>query len=149
REARTELYNVMCNWLGDLDYTGTSLNLARMDQTNLVVALGYVHRFKKGGAHLSLNGHYTHFVGRGLQNLTARDTDAGWAFLRDFGFDTDFQQDIEIFTGQVDFATPLGSVSLETGAKLSSIASDNRMDYFNFNGSSAAVDADRSDHFRY
>lgn len=149
REERTELSNAMYDGQGALDSTGTSLNLAEMERTNLAFDLSYVHRFKKEGAQLSLNGHYTHFEGSGHQSLASTYTDAGDNFLRDFGFDADFGQDIEILTGQVDFATPIGSVSLEAGAKLSSIASDNRVDYYNFNGSSATVDADQSDHFLY
>ena len=149
REELTVLSNVMSNGVGALDSTGTSLNRAGMDRTNLAFDLSYVHRLKKEGARLSVNGHYTHFDGSGFQSLASRYTDADGTFIRDFGFDTDFRQDIEIFTGQLDYATPIGSVSMETGAKISSIDSGSRVDYFNFNGNSAAVDADRSDHFLY
>src|SRR5690606_31987982 len=127
REERTELSNRMTHGMGVLDSTGTSLNQARMEQTNLAFDLSYVHRLKKKGTRFSLNGHYTHFDGSGQQSLVSRYTDTDGAFLRDFGFDTDFGQEIEIYTGQLDYATSIGSVSLETGAKLSSIASDNRV----------------------
>lgn len=141
--------NAMRNAMGVLDSTGSSLNETRLDHTNLAFDLSYVHRFKKEGAHLKVNGHYTHYDGSSFQSLASEYRDGGGTFLRDFGFDSDSGQDIEIFTGQLDYATPIGSVSLESGIKMSSIASDNRVSYFNFNGSSNSVDATLSDRFLY
>lgn len=141
--------NAMRNSMGVLDSTGNSLNETRMDHINLAFDMSYLHRFKKKGAHLKVNGHYTHYDGSSFQSLASEYRDGGGTFLRDFGFDSESGQDIEIFTGQMDYATPIGSASLESGLKFSSIASDNQVSYFNFNGSSNVVDADLSDRFRY
>src|SRR5690606_432341 len=141
--------NAMRNSMGVLDSTGNSLNETRMDHINLAFDMSYLHRFKKEGAHLKVNGHYTHYDGSSFQSLASEYRDGGGTFLRDFGFDSESGQDIEIFTGQMDYATPIGSASLESGLKFSSIASDNQVSYFNFNGSSNVVDADLSDRFRY
>lgn len=149
QEKTTQWTNAMRNGQGVLDSTGNSLNTASMDHTNLAFDLSYVHRFKKEGSQISANGHFTHYEGSSAQSLNSTYRDAGGNFLREFGFDTDAQQDIEIFTGQLDYTNPMGSITLESGAKASSISSDNRVDYFNFTGSSATVDADQSDRYLY
>lgn len=148
-DQETRLTNTMKNGLGQLDSTFTTRNNAALDNTNLAFDLTYVHRLKKEGAKISVNGHYTHYNGQALQNLSSEYFDASGAFLRDFGFDSDSEQDIDIFTGQVDYATPIGNASLETGAKISSIASESNMDFFNFTGSSDTVDPTLSETFNY
>lgn len=148
-EQQTRLNNIMRNGQGQLDSTFTTQNMASLDKTNLAFDLTYVHRLKKEGAKISVNGHYTHFNGQALQNLSSEYFDESGTFLRDFGFDTDSEQNIEIFTGQVDYATPIGNASLETGAKISSIASENKVDFFNFTGSSDTVDPSLSDNYTY
>lgn len=148
-EQQTHLNNIMRDGQGQLDSTFTTLNDAVMDNTNLAFDLTYVHRLKKEGTQISANGHYTHYNGTSLQNLSSDYFDANGAFLRDFGFDSGSDQDIDIFTGQVDFATPIGNASLETGAKISSIASESKVDFFNFNGSSNTVDSSLSDNYTY
>ena len=148
-EQQTRLNNIMRNGQGQLDSTFTTQNMASLDKTNLAFDLTYVHRLKKEGAKISVNGHYTHFNGQALQNLSSEYFDESGTFLRDFGFDSDSEQNIEIFTGQVDYATPIGNASLETGAKISSIASENKVDFFNFTGSSDTVDPSLSDNYTY
>ncbi|RUA13086.1 MAG: TonB-dependent receptor, partial [Flavobacteriia bacterium] len=148
-DQETRLTNTMRNGLGQLDSTFTTLNNAALDNTNLAFDLTYVHRLKKEGAKISVNGHYTHYNGQALQNLSSEYFDASGTFLRDFGFDSGSEQDIDIFTGQVDYATPIGNASLETGAKISSIASENNVDFFNFTGSSDTVDPSQSDSYTY
>lgn len=148
-EQQTRLNNIMRNGQGQLDSTFTTQNMASLDKTNLAFDLTYVHRLKKEGAKISVNGHYTHFNGQALQNLSSEYFDESGTFLRDFGFDSDSEQNIEIFTGQVDYATPIGNASLETGAKISSIASENKVDFFNFTGSNDTVDPSLSDNYTY
>lgn len=148
-EQQTYLDNIMRNGQGQLDSTFTTQNLTSLDNTNLAFDLTYVHRLKKEGARISANGHYTYFKGESFQNLSSNYFDPNGAFLREFGFDSDAQQDIEIFTGQVDYATPVGNASLETGAKISSINSQSQLDFFNFTGSSDTVDPSQSDNYTY
>lgn len=149
QEQQTRLSNEMRNAQYELDSTFTTLNNTTMDNTNLAVDLSYVHKLKKPGARLSFNGHYTNYNGQSFQNLASDYFDSNGSFLRDFGFDSDSQQDIQIFTGQVDFSAPVGNASIETGAKISSIASESNVDFFNFNGSSNTVDSSLSDDFTY
>jgi hypothetical protein len=149
QEQQTQLSNDMRNAQFQLDSTFTTVNNATMDNTNLAFDLSYVHKLKKPGARLSFNGHYTYYDGQSFQNLASEYFDANGSFLRDFGFDSDSQQDIQIYTGQVDFSTPMGNASIETGAKISSINSESNVDFFNFNGSSNTVDASLSDDYTY
>ena len=120
-----------------------------MDNTNLAFDLTYVHKLKKPGAQIRANGHYTYFNGETFQRLASDYFDADGTFLRDFGFDSETDQNIQIFTGQIDYATPIGNASFESGVKYSSIYSENKLDFFNFNGSSNTVDASLSDEYTY
>ena len=149
RDRNTSLNNAMRNGMGQLDSTFTTLNNASLDNTNLAFDLTYVHKLKKEGARLSFNGHYTNYNGQAFQNLASDYFDASGTYLREFGFDSDSEQDIQIYTGQMDFSTPIGNASFETGAKISSIASESNVDFFNFIGSSNTVDASLSDHYTY
>lgn len=149
QDQQTRLVNDMRNGMGQLDSTFTTHNNAMLDNTNLAFDLTYVHKLKKEGARLSANGHYTNYNGTYFQNLASDYYDASGGFLRSFGFDSDSRQDIEIFTGQVDYSTPIGNASLETGAKISSIESESQVDFFNFLGSSNTVDATLSDRYLY
>ncbi|NDV42089.1 outer membrane beta-barrel family protein [Flagellimonas sediminis] len=149
QDQHTNLNNEMLNGSGQLDSTFTTQNMANLDNTNLAFDLSYVHKLKKPGARLSANGHYTYFNGKSLQNLGSDYFDTNGVFLREFGFDSDSEQDIQIFTGQLDYSTPIGNASFETGAKISSINSKSNVDFFNFTGSSNTVDASLSDRYTY
>ncbi|AWX44469.1 hypothetical protein HME9304_01471 [Flagellimonas maritima] len=132
-----------------LDSTFTTQNNTGIDNTNLAFDLTYVHKLKKEGARFSLNGHYTYYNGESLQNVNSDYFDNNGFFLRNFGFDTDSQQDIKIFTGQVDYLTPIGNASIESGLRISSIISESTVDFFNFSGSDDEVDSSLSDNFNY
>ncbi|MGX1928004.1 outer membrane beta-barrel protein [Flagellimonas sp. 2504JD4-2] len=149
RERFTNLNTEIRNGQSQLDSTFTSQSTENVDNTNLAVDLTYVHKLKKPGAKLSFNGHYTYFDGMSNQNLLSSYFDNSGTFLRNFGFDTDAQQDIQIFTGQMDYATPIGDASIESGFKISSIESKNQIDYLNFIGTDNNVDASLSDRFNY
>ena len=149
QEQETLLSNEMRNGQAQLDSTFTTENNANMDNTNLAFDLTYVHKLKKEGAQIRANGHYTYFNGEMFQHLSSAYFDADGTFLRDFGFDTDSDQEIKIFTGQLDYSTPIGNASFQSGAKMSSITSENTMNFFNFNGSSNTVDASQSDRYIY
>lgn len=149
QEQQTLLRNEISNAQAELDSTFTTQNNANMDNTNLAFDLTYVHKLKKPGAQIRANGHYTYFNGETFQRLASDYFDADGTFLRDFGFDSETDQNIQIFTGQIDYATPIGNASFESGVKYSSIYSENKLDFFNFNGSSNTVDASLSDEYTY
>lgn len=141
----TEIRNAQ----NQLDSTFITQNNIDANNTNIALDLSYVHKLNKEGAQLSFNGHFTNYQQDFLQNIASDYFDDSGGFLRDFGFTTDSQQNIQIFTGQIDYSTPIGTSSFESGLKLSSIDSESSIDYFNFTGSSPTVDNSLSDDFIY
>lgn len=149
QERDRQLDNTIRNAQGQIDSTFNTSNITGLDNTNLAVDLTYVHKLKKPGGSLSFNGHYTNYNSSSLQNLNSNYFDPSGAFIRDFGFDSDSEQDIEILTGQVDYALPLENGSIEAGARVSAVSSDSDIVFFNFTGSSDTVDSSQSDNFIY
>lgn len=149
QERTTDLDAEIRNGQNQLDSTFTTQNIAQIDNTNLALDLTYVHKLKKPGGRLSFNGHYTYYDGQSLQNLSSNYFDNTGGFLRNFGFDTASDQDIKIFTGQVDYSTPLGNASIESGLKVSSIASESQVDFSNFVGTDDGIDPSLSDIYNY
>ncbi|MCL6274207.1 TonB-dependent receptor [Muricauda sp. 2012CJ35-5] len=132
-----------------LDSTFVTQNDEVLDNTNLAFDLSYVHKLKKPGARLSMNGHYTNFSSESFQDLNSNYFDGAGNFIRNFGFDTDSRQDIKIFTGQMDYATTLGNTSFESGLKVSSIDSESAIVFNNFTGSDDTITPALSDEYAY
>ncbi|WP_394974453.1 outer membrane beta-barrel family protein [uncultured Croceitalea sp.] len=132
-----------------IDSTFVTDNIAEADNINLAFDLSYIKKLNKEGAQLSFNSHFTNYDEQFAQRIDSRYFDNNQNFIRDFGFSTTSDQNIKIFTGQVDYATPIGSASFESGVKFSSINSENEINFFNFLGSSDTVDASLSDDFLY
>ncbi|WP_420603583.1 outer membrane beta-barrel protein [Flagellimonas sp.] len=148
-ERITNLDAEIRNGQSQLDSTFITQNMEDIDNTNLAFDLTYVHKLKKPGAKLSFNGHYTYFDGSAMQGLASTYSDGGGGFLRNFGFDTNSKQDIQIVTGQADYASPIGNASIESGVKVSSVESKNSISFFNFIGNDDNVDASLSDDYNY
>ncbi len=144
-----QLENDIFNAQGQIDSTFNTLNNTDLDNTNLAVDLTYEHKLKKEGAKIAFNGHYTYYDGSSFQNLNSTYFDGTGGFLRNFGFNSEAQQDIQIFTGQADYSSPLGQGSIEAGLKVSTINSDSQVNFFNFTGTDETVDASLSDIFEY
>ncbi|MEM8998631.1 MAG: outer membrane beta-barrel family protein [Bacteroidota bacterium] len=149
QDWKSPLETEINNGQGQLDSTFITQNDAVVDNTNLAFDLSYRHKLKKEGAAVVLNAHFTNYDQSFLQNIASTYFDEDGNFIRDFSFTTDSNQDIQIFTGQLDYSTPLGSTSFESGLKLSSISSESDIDYLNFVGTSETVDASLSDDFVY
>lgn len=149
QERELQLNNEIANAQNQIDSTFNTQNNTVLDNTNLAVDLSYVNKLKKPGARLTFNGHYTHYDSRSEQQLNSNYFGATGNFLREFGFDADSDQNIQIFTGQADYSTPVGNASLETGVKASSIISESTVDFLNFIGSDNTVSAALSDRYNY
>ncbi|NKI31249.1 TonB-dependent receptor domain-containing protein [Croceivirga thetidis] len=134
---------------GVIDSTFTTDNLLGADNTNFAIDLTFDHSFKKPGSKISLNAHFTDFDYGFNQQIASDYFDNGGTFLRDFSFDTNSSQEIKIYTGQVDYVTPVGQGIFETGAKASIIDSESSIDYTNFQGADESVNANLSDNFLY
>ena len=149
QDWQRELLADIRNNQNQLDSTFTTRNSGLEDERNVALDLSYVHKLKKPGARLSFNGHYTNYNDEYAQQIRSSYFDASGNFLREFGFTTDANQNIQIFTGQVDYQTPVGSTSLETGAKISRVDSESGIDFSGFLGNDDSVDAAQSDDFLY
>ena len=134
---------------GVLDSTMQTNSAVEDDLTNLSFDLNYDHKLKKEGATIKANAHYTYYELSRLQQGSSDYFDPSGAFIRNFTFSTDALQDINIFTGQVDFYTPIKSGSFETGLKGSWINTNSGIDYFDVNDNQPPFDIALSDNFKY
>ena len=139
----------MKNPQGVLDSTFVTSNREVSDETNVAFDVVYIHKFKKPGAQLSLNSHYTAYNNDFVQQISSNYFNASGGFLRNFGFQTTGKQTIKIYTGQLDYATPIGNASFEAGAKISVVDSESSIGYSNFLGTDQTVSEGLSDDFIY
>jgi len=149
RTFENDVYTAMRDGQNALDSTLNTLSDIENDNTNLAFDLSYEHRLKREGAILKANAHYTRFNEKQQQEGSSDYFDPSGLFLRNFDFSTDARQDIDIYTGQLDYFTPVSKGSFETGGKASFIQTESRIDYFDVNGSTPPFDIALSDNFRY
>jgi len=118
------------------------------DKNSYSADLTYKHNFKEQGS-LHLNGHYTKYNFESSQDARSDYFDANSQFIRTFGFFTNADQDIEIYTTQLDISSVIGSVAIETGLKGSFINSNSGIDYFNTTNSVRVFIPNQSDYYLY
>ncbi|WP_445383613.1 outer membrane beta-barrel protein [Robiginitalea sp. IMCC43444] len=140
---------LMRNGAGVLDSSLQTLSPLEDDLLNLSFDLNYERKLKKEGEVLKANAHYTYYDLSRIQDGSSDYFDASGDFLRNFSFSTDAGQDIDIYTGQLDYFLPLGSGNFEAGLKGSLIESGSRIDYFDVNDTQPPFDIALSDDFRY
>lgn len=120
------------------------------DLSNIALDLEYKHSLQKPGAQFSAKAHYTRFNQDRdqLVGTTIRDLEGG---SEEYSFSTTAQQGIDILTGQLDYNTPIGSLSFESGVKASIINSESGIDYFRMMRDTGEFyyDDDMSDNFLY
>ncbi|HSP83058.1 MAG TPA: outer membrane beta-barrel family protein [Gillisia sp.] len=119
------------------------------DEENIALNLNYTHKLKKEGAQVSSTVHYTNFGQDRTQDVFSTYFSPQQEVLNRISFMTDAAQNIDIFTAQVDYETPLGSTSFELGAKASFIDSESGIDYYNTPNNAREYIAALSDNFLY
>jgi hypothetical protein len=119
------------------------------DKLNIALDLGHELKLNKEGALLKTNIHYTHYDETQKQAGISDYFDPAGVFMRNFNFSTDARQDINIFTGQLDYFSPLKGGSFEAGVKYSAVGSRSNIDYFDVNGNQPPFDIALSDNFQY
>jgi len=149
KKILNEVATEMRNGIGQLDSTLRNESTLEEDLLNLSVDLNYERRLRKEGATLKANAHYTYYDLARQQAGSSDYFDAAGGFLRNFSFATDALQDINIYTGQVDYYTPVGTGSFESGVKGSLIESGSGIDYLDVNNSVPPFDIALSDRFNY
>ena len=109
--------------------TESSLN---EDLANAALDLEYKHLFDQPGAEFSARAHYTRYEQDRQQEVFTVESYLETMLSTTNQFSTDAQQEINILTGQVDYRTPIGNTSFETGLKASVIESESGIDYYDF-----------------
>ncbi len=143
------VFTEMRNAGGTLDSTLNTLSTLDNDYLNLGLDLNYERDLNEKGGTLRANIHYTFYDETQDQVGSSDYFDPAGAFIRNFDFSTDAEQQIDIITSQLDLSLPAGSGNVETGAKVSYIQSDNQIDYFDVNGTDPPFDLALSDIFQY
>ena len=133
-----------------LDSTFNTIN-SKVDETfNLAFTLDYIHKFKKVGEKLSVSTHHTNYDFSSFQNVDTDYRNPDNSFLRTNRFQTFSSQKIKLYTGQIDYESPINeSSNLETGGKVSKIDSESVLNQFTFNNGTKKEDLQNSDTFLY
>ena len=100
------------------------------DEHNIALDLTYTHNLENGGS-FSAATHYTKFTQDRDQMVATNYFDSAGGNVQNINFNTSAGQNIEIFTGQLDFNSSLGEISLEAGAKVSNINSNSGINFSN------------------
>lgn len=125
--------------------TNSDLNSER---TNLALDAKFTRTLEKG--ELSANVHMTRFSRERDQQLNSVYTDATGTSFRNVQFESTSFQDIEIYTGQLDYTTILGSVALEAGAKATIIDSRSVINFPSIiDDGTSGLDEAQNDDFLY
>ena len=123
-----------------------------VDETfNLAFTLDYNHKFKKEGEKLSVSLHKTYYDFSNFQDVnTEYFLPNNNAFFRDNRFQTFSSQEINLYTGQIDYELPTNnSAQFEAGLKVSNINSESILNQFNFQNDIKVEDLLNSDTFLY
>lgn len=99
------------------------------EQKNLALDMTYSYSFEKGS--LQANAHFTTYNREQSQRLSSIYSDDADAVFRNISLRSSALQDIEIYTGQIDYTTLLGDVELEAGGKVSVINSRSTINFSN------------------
>lgn len=119
------------------------------DLANIAFDLEYRHLIGDAGAQLSAKTHYTRFDQERMQEVETTNFTGGNSILNDNLFLTDAKQEIDIWTGQLDYVTPIGSTNFQAGVKASRINSESGIDYYLENNGTIQFDRNLSDDFIY
>ncbi|WP_037324809.1 outer membrane beta-barrel protein [Salinimicrobium terrae] len=120
------------------------------DVSNAAFDLEYKHLLENPGAQISAKAHYTRYDQGRDQGINTLIVDSeNTAF--NYAFTTEAKQKIDIFTTQLDYVTPIGGTSFESGLKASIISSESGIDYYRMYPGTGEFyfDGDQSDLFLY
>lgn len=149
RTFDNNIINESFNAQNQLDSTFISRSHLRNDLSNIAGDLLYRYSFKKDGASITTNFHFTDYERKRNQNVSSNYFDPNNALIRSVSFFTDALQNISIYTAQIDYETPLGSTNFSTGLKTSIIDSESGIDFFDELGNVQTLNTLRSDNYLY
>lgn len=149
---RTFDNNLVTNITDDLEETAALIRTnskLEEDVANVAFNLGFKHRLKKEGAEISILTHYTKYDQDRIQEVATSYFDSPGEIIRRNSFLTEAAQGINIYTAQIDYVSPFGSMIVESGVKASIIDSESGIDFFNTESGSPDFNAALSDNFLY
>ncbi len=141
------LTNIFDN-TNSLDSLFTTNSQLHSTTDNVLLAATYSTTLSEEGT-FSAIGNYINYDNSQFQHIRTNYTDADGSFLRDNSFTTQAEQHSEIYTGQVDISTPLGSTSFDTGLKYSGLKTESGQDYFDTNTGTRQFEPELSDVLDY
>ncbi|MCM8569682.1 TonB-dependent receptor [Gramella jeungdoensis] len=144
-DGRTEIYDPQ----NSLDSLFTTDSRLENDTDNILLSASYNTSLGENGGSFSAVANYIDYTNNGTQDLMTEYFSAGGNLLNDNSFFTIADQKSQIYTGQMDITTPMGSVNLETGLKYSGLKSDSGQDFFDTNTDSRQFVAGLSDDLNY
>lgn len=115
---------------GQLESSFLTQSSLEEDQSNVGTDLDFEHLLEREGSQISARIHYTRYNQDRVQEVATEYFDAERQPDSDNNFFTEAGQSIDIFTGQFDYVTPIGSSNFETGVKASLIDSESGIDYY-------------------
>ena len=140
----TEIYNAG-NTLDSLFTTDSRLE---NETDNILLSASYNTTLGENG-NLAAVANYINYNDDQTQDIVTEYYEADGDFIKSNSFYTVANQNSDIFTGQVDVSSPIGSTEFETGMKYSGLRSDSGQDFFNRNNGLNDFDANLSDLLNY
>ncbi len=127
----------------------TNSNLENKLQ-NIATDVSYTYTFEKPATELSTNFHYTYYEQDKNQVVNTNYFLPDGNLSNNNSFNTVTEQEINIYTGQVDFTTTFTEYAFESGLKISHIQSDSGIDFYDVNSNANSFENQNlSDVFLY
>ncbi|MFV8225369.1 TonB-dependent receptor domain-containing protein [Christiangramia aquimixticola] len=128
KEFDNDVTTTIKNSAGVIDTTLVTDSRVLTNEDNVALNLDYQTTFKNS-AELSVKAHYTRFDQNRNQYVLSQYYNPNQERLKALDFTTDANQEIDIYTAQVDYDTKLKNSSLSFGGKYSGIESTSGIDY--------------------
>jgi len=140
----TEIYNPS----NSLDSLFTTNSKLRTDTNNILLSASYNTTLGENTS-LSAIANYINYNNEQTQDLMTRYEAPDGSLLNENSFFTIADQQSDIYTGQIDISTPLGTTSFETGLKYSGLRSESGQDFFDTNSGNRDFAGTLSDDLDY
>ncbi len=131
----TEIYSPQ----GQLDSLFTTDSRLENERDNLLLSATYTTQIGEKGASLSAVANYIDYDDRQTQDLQTEYFGMLGRPINSNSFNTLAGQVSQIYTGRIDFSSPLGSANIETGMKYAGINSESGLEFFDTNTGSNFV----------
>ncbi|WP_121666070.1 outer membrane beta-barrel family protein [Mesonia aquimarina] len=128
-EVETKIFNNQ----KQLDSTFSTRSNLDNDMLNSATNIKYVHFFDEEITKLSVDAHFTYYHQDKKQDVLTDYFLPSGMLINENSFNTEAYQKINIYALQADFQTKIGDVDFNTGAKISRIDSNSKLEFFDVN----------------